>query len=754
MKRRLLFLFCLALPWIAVWAEPPKPGHSMQGEAFDEGPRQAAVLMEGTGDVHFPITTKEPLAQKFFTQGVGQLHGFWYLEAERSFRQVAAIDPDCAMAYWGMAMANINNPKRAGEFIKMAAARQEKVSAREKLWISSLATYYGESKKDDRAKREALINALEEISFEFPDDLEAKAFTVFQLWDNKQHGVPLGSRKAVDTIAREVLAANPMHPVHHYRIHLWNTKSGDKRALDSAARCGQAAPAIAHMWHMPGHTFSNLRRYADAAWQQEASARVDHAHIIASGLMPDQIHNFAHNNEWLVRDLGYIGRVHDAVDLAKNMIELPRLASGKASSYRMGRERLLDTLERFELWDQLAALGPTMYLASFDDPIEEVKRRRAVGLAWLGKADTERAEAEVTGLKTLLATAREERIAAADKAEAKAKSEKKSEEEIAKAMGSAMRSFSYRIEQMSGAISELQAARAVAAGNAEEARKFLAVAKDVPVERLSRYYSAIGDHEQAITHARDAAKPDDQQVRPLANLAHILWAADKRDEAQQTFQKLREISASLDLDVPAFARLAPIAAALQLPADWRIAAAGSSEGGARPDLATLGPFRWHPSPAHSWSLPDRDGKQVALSDYKGRAVLVVFYLGNGCAQCIEQLDVFAPVAKEFAEAGIDIVAVSTDSTDGLQETFDKAKDGSALPFSIVSDSTLQTFKAYRAFDDFEKIPLHGTFLVDRDGLLRWQDIGAQPFQNVKWLLAEAKRLLSITTSSRVAAATP
>ena len=67
------------------------------------------------------------------------------------------------------------------------------------------------------------------------------------------------------------------------------------------------------MWHMPGHIYSKLKRYADAAWQQEASARVDHAHMIRARLMPDQIHNFAHNNEWLIRNLIFIGRVHDAL---------------------------------------------------------------------------------------------------------------------------------------------------------------------------------------------------------------------------------------------------------------------------------------------------------------------------------------------------------------------------------------------------------------------------------------------------------
>ena len=97
--------------------EKLREGHSYHGEAFDEGPRQAAYLMPGMGNVDFRVTTKSPEAQKFFNQGLAQLHGFWYFEAERSFRQVAMLDPDCAMAYWGMCLANTNNAKRAEKFI-------------------------------------------------------------------------------------------------------------------------------------------------------------------------------------------------------------------------------------------------------------------------------------------------------------------------------------------------------------------------------------------------------------------------------------------------------------------------------------------------------------------------------------------------------------------------------------------------------------------------------------------------------------
>src|SRR6266404_1821762 len=150
----------------------PAAGHSLHGEAFNEGPRQSAVLMPGTGKVELKITTRHPQAQAFFNQGVGQLHGFWYFEAERSFRQVAAIDPECAMAYWGMAMANVNNAKRASEFIKRARDLKTNSSPREILWIEAYDNYFtGKSKETER--RKDLVLALETIVQKHPRETEA-----------------------------------------------------------------------------------------------------------------------------------------------------------------------------------------------------------------------------------------------------------------------------------------------------------------------------------------------------------------------------------------------------------------------------------------------------------------------------------------------------------------------------------------------------------------------------------------------------
>jgi len=171
--------------------------------------------------------------------------------------------------------------------------------------------------------------------------------------------------------------------------------------------------------------------------------------------------------------------------------------------------------------------------------------------------------------------------------------------------------------------------------------------------------------------------------------------------------------------------------------------ANDKDMGQRPDLDQLGPFRWTPSAAPNWRLRDKDGKPRALADYEGQPLLVIFYLGKGCSHCMEQLNEFAPAKENFKKIGVDIVAVSTDTVAGLKETFpDEALDTKQFPFPLVSDARLEVFKAFRAYDDFEETPLHGTFLIDAAGKVRWQDISYEPFTAVDFLLDEAERLLA------------
>jgi len=757
--RRLFLLLALFSPMLSRADDVPtgsdgKPafGHSAHGEAFDEGPRQAAVLLPGTGAIDFPVTPANAEAQKFFNQGVGQLHGFWYYEAERSFRQVAKLEPECAMAYWGMAMANINNEKRAGDFMKEAMKRRAKATRREQLYIEAFNAFVTGDKRNNNARRTALVKGMEKLAFEFPEDIEAKAFLVFFIWDNSQHNMPLSSHTAVAALAAQVLAKNPMHPgAHHYLIHLWNGED-DRRALASAALCGQSAAGVAHLWHMPGHTFTKLHRYADAAWQQEAAARTDHAYMISTRLMPEQIHNYAHNNDWLVEDLGFVGRVRDATDLAKNMIELPRIAPGNKRIGRgeyseerngsaLGRRRLAAALLEWEHWDELLALEGTMYLAPATEPVDEASRLRAIGIAAFQRGENERGAAILKAVGKLTASVREER--AAKDAESKKITSKENKPGTAAKPDDGAKALAKKIEQLEKIECDLRAYAALSAGRMDEARAQIEKAGDIPKVRLSQFRLALGDTAKAAEIARAAANQAEDQVLPLANLAGILWQTGAKQEAMNAFNKLRPLCAQADIAEPAFARLAPIAEELKLPADWRPKLAWPPDSGARPDLASLGPFRWHPYAAPDWSATDHDAKTRTFAEFKGKPVLVLFYLGSDCVRCIEQLNTFGATKREFADAGIQIVAIGTDPSHDLQKTFAKAKEDDGFPFPILSDASFTAFKAYRAFDDFENIPLHGTFLIDADGLVRWQDISFKPFTEAKWLLAESKRLLAL-----------
>ena len=728
-------------------------GHSFHGEAFNEGPRQSAYLMKGMGRVRFPVTTSVQEAQLFFTQGVAQLHGFWYFEAERSFRQAAMLDPDCAMAYWGMAVANRNNAERAQGFIEEAKKRRDKAGKREQLWIDSEVNYWVDTKKAKKDRRRKMIRDLEAIIYDYPDDIEARAFLAVWMWQSAREGLPIHSHGAVNALIEDVLDVEPMHPCHHFRIHLWDNEK-PARALDSAARCGQGSPGIAHMWHMPGHIYSKLKRYHDSAWQQEASARVDHAHMMRARVLPDQIHNFAHNNEWLTRNLNHLGRANDAMALARNMIELPRhpkynsLAKpdapteyGKRGSARYGRMRLLETLLRYEMWDEIIRASQTVYLEETTIPEEQAKRLAAIGVAHYALGQAEKGIKTLAKLDELKHRLEDMKLEAGAKAGEDARAGEKNDKETKKAKADAMKPFDGRIKTINQYRAELLAHQAATDEDGDEFNKQIAKAGKMSRERKSQLHLQVGNKKEAEKLASQSARAEGQ-VQPLANYVDILWRSGKEKEAVEQFKKLRKISAHIDIERAVFQRLAPVAKKLDLPKDWRVKFQPADDVGDRPSLDTLGPFRWSPSPATDWTLADGQGKKHTLEDYAGRPMIVIFYLGKGCAHCIQQLGTFAPETDRFRQAGIDLIAISTDDVDGLRETVQQNKTGTPFPFPLVSDASLKVFKQYRAYDDFEQQPLHGTFLIDRQGLVRWQDISYEPFTQVDLLLRESQRLLA------------
>lgn len=734
-----------------------KEGHSAHGEVFNEGPRQAAYLMNGVGLVRFPVTTANEEARKFVEQGVAQLHGFWYFESERSFRQAAMLDPECGTAYWGMAMSNRGNEKRAQGFIAEAVKRKEKMSRREKLLIEAFERFINAKHEKDEEKKtrsNRYVSDLEDVLLEFPEDLETKAFLCEFCWSGKRDGLEMPSNLSVDAMIQDVLDKEPLHPIHHYRIHLWDGKKPEM-ALQSSALGGMAAPAIAHMWHMPGHIYSRLHRYHDAVYQQEASARVDHAHMMKDRVLPDQIHNFAHNNEWCIRNMISIGRAHEAESLARNMLSLPRHPKynhiGKSGSFKYGRERLLEVLQAFELYSQIAALNGTVWMEDTGDKEEDLRRDRAIGSAFAVLGKTAEAATVRDRIQKMQDAEKQKQQEAAAEAEKKAREARSDDKAIEKARKDAEGKFANDLRRIEKALQEIDGRTAAQAGDFANALDLLTKC-DVGAEEIPLLMLKAGKNDDAIKKAEEVVKSNPDEVLALATQTEVLFAAGKKDESKAAFEKLRKISSTVDLDVPPMIRLAAIAAEFGFGGDWRVVREIPSDLGARPHLNSLGPFRWTPSPAIPFSLADMDGKTRALSEYNGKPVIVIFYLGYGCLHCAEQLKEMTKKFEGFRNAGFDVVAISTDKQENLKRAY--ADLEASFPFPLLADPEMNMFRQYRCYDDFEKAALHGTFVIDRTGFVRWQDISFEPFMDLDFLLKESVRLLNLDLKVSTASPSP
>lgn len=729
------------------------PGHSAHGEAFNEGPRQAAVLIPGCGDaVKFPISTKKTEARKFFTQGVGQLHGFWYYEAERSFRQVAALDPECAMAYWGMSMANVNNEKRAAAFIKKATPLKAKATPREQKWIAVLENLYRDNdKRDKRQKSLDCIRDFEVLVQDDPKDIEAKAFLVWRIWFSRDEA-PISSLQAVDALLDQIFAAAPDHPAHHYRIHLWD-QSKPILALKSDAQCGQSAPGIAHMWHMPGHTFSKLKRFDDAAWQQEASTRVDHDYMIRTFILPDQIHNYAHNEEWLVRTYNDLGRAQDAIALAKSLIANPRHPSsntldkqGTSASY--GRTRLIDTLTKWELWDELKAFTAT----PAGHTAHDIYRLRAAGVAAYHLNDTASLAASLKDLEAIKTESKLVNIDTSKLKDTKPKSDagtpaRKSDTANTKSGESKKPAEKPDTRAKNNALAELKALAALldAKASKPDQSKLLDALKDtdVPKDRLARYWLKLDDK----TKAYDLTKNIPQDLQGWISKTLVLRDAGKPEEAKKAFAEVQKLAYAMDRDLPVYATLTK---AFSDRPDWPAPAPKRTDSGTRPPIESLGPVHWHPPVAPVFEALTLENSVVKSSGYTAKKpTLFMFYLGYECGHCVEQIQAFTKAAADFEKAGIQLVAITSEPTQVAGKIRDKLKLGKdqPLPFPILSDSSLAAFKKVRAYDDFENDTLHATILIDQTGRQRWQDISYTPFTNTKFILEEARRLLAIPANS-------
>jgi tetratricopeptide (TPR) repeat protein len=269
----------------------------------DAGP----PLWDGLGTLHYPITTASEQAQRYFDQGLRLTYAFNHAEAYRAFKQAQALDPDCAMCFWGEAFvlgANINAPMEDGAvqpaFVALtnAEARAGKATAKEQALIDALAQRYASSSDaDGAALAGGYADAMGAVHERYPDDpnvavLFADAVMNTSPWDywEADGRTPKGRIGEAIGAIESVLAADPEHPgaIHLY-IHLTEASSEPGRAEPHADRLAALMPAAGHIVHMPAHTYYRVGRYLDALETNIKAVAADEAYLAevdASGAVP------------------------------------------------------------------------------------------------------------------------------------------------------------------------------------------------------------------------------------------------------------------------------------------------------------------------------------------------------------------------------------------------------------------------------------------------------------------------------------
>src|SRR5688572_27146291 len=369
-------------------------------------------LFDGLGTYTRKVTTKSPEAQRYFDQGLAWFHGFHHGAAIRSFQEAARLDPECAMAHWGIALANgphINLPmvpppaaEQAWQALTLAQKYAAKATPVERELIAALATRYANPQPADRMPLDrAYADAMRKLWRTYSKDsdvgaLFAESMMILQPWNLwTADGKPLPGTEEAVGVLDAVMKLSPNHPfANHLYIHAIEASAQPERASAAADRLRDLQPALAHNVHMPSHI--DIR---NGRWQESITANVKaieaarrmRARVGSPPMGPIYIYN-AHNHHMLAYAAMMTGQSELAISQIRTMVAgLPDDFLKTFAPFADGFVAMpYEVLLRFGRWDDvLAAPDHPEHL-----PFARAIRRAARGVALAAKGDTKAARAE------------------------------------------------------------------------------------------------------------------------------------------------------------------------------------------------------------------------------------------------------------------------------------------------------------------------------------------------------------------------
>jgi tetratricopeptide (TPR) repeat protein len=384
-----------------------------------------APLFDGMGQHQHPITTKIPAAQLYFDQGLVLAFGFNHAEAIRSFEAAQRLDPECAMCFWGEALAtgpNINvtsngkavmsngDRKSAYAALLQALALKAKVSIAEQGYIDALATRYDGDPESDRTLLDiAYANAMRELTQKYPADDDAAALFAEALmntmpwdyWLDAEHPKP-ATQEVIDTL-ENIMARQPKHPLAlHLYIHAVEASTNPGRAEVAADTLANLVPASGHLVHMPAHIYWRVGRYNDAVQANILAASVDEEYIAqcnAQGFYPALY--YPHNIHFLWAASSMMGNSKLAIESARKVAMNVRLDMiEQFPTVEFFKTIPILALTQFGHWDEILAEPMPPAKHQYSNAIQHYAR----GIALLRKNDVMAAKAELNALQPLIDT--------------------------------------------------------------------------------------------------------------------------------------------------------------------------------------------------------------------------------------------------------------------------------------------------------------------------------------------------------------
>ena len=378
-----------------------------------------APLFKGMDVIHYPITTKNPEAQKYFNQGLALAYGFNHAEAARSFYYATKLDPECAMCFWGFAYVlgpNYNagmepdNYKRAYKATQEAIKLQGKVSEKEKALINALSKRYVAEPVEDRSKLDiAYSDAMKEVNAKFPDDININALyaeSVMDLhpWDlYEKNGKPKPWTPEIVALFEKILKKDPKHiGANHFYIHAVEASTTPERGNAAAKFFDDGNTAsFGHLVHMPSHIYIRTGEYHKGTLANINACKVDSVYITmchAQGAYP--LAYYPHNYHFMAGTATLEGNSKWAMIGAKetaNHVHPKTMIEPGWSTLQHYYVIPYYVAVKFGKWDDILK----MKLISDTLKYPKAVSHYAKGMAYLGKNDLRKAKTELMRLEVL-----------------------------------------------------------------------------------------------------------------------------------------------------------------------------------------------------------------------------------------------------------------------------------------------------------------------------------------------------------------